>query len=385
MNLPKRNTSLIPFTPVCAAALLLALLVPILIGPAPAEAKVSVLAKVSPSASPSAPTDVRVLARTSGTVRRVIFLVDGHRRPVRRSVGWRHGRKGVLVAGQLRPGRHRVVAVAIGRHGAHSRGRRTIRLTRRETRRRPRHQTKSVALKPARPVAPAPTHSESSSSPLPPGVLFNGGFDNGFEGWHVQALSNDVSLFEQGAFSGTAAHFEVHEGDVEPETGSQRAEVSGPTFDEGQDLYVRDTIRVPASSSFSSDWQLVQQLREEEWGGSPGMAVFLEDTGELKIGAGDSSPMFWRGPIVQRDRWYDLVYRVKLSQDPSVGFVEVWLDGVPQQMLNGETRIYGQTMQRPQNYIKAGIYRSRYATGTSVVEHDNVIVGTSYDAVMAAG
>jgi Polysaccharide lyase len=198
----------------------------------------------------------------------------------------------------------------------------------------------------------------------------------------VQSLSSRVTLFS-GAFEGTqAARFEVRQGDVEPDTGSQRSEVSGPTFKEGQDLYFRDAIRVPAANTYSASWQLIQQIREENWDGSPGVAVFLENNRALRIGAGDGSPTFWRGPSLQSDRWYDLVYRVKLSQNPAVGFVEVWLDGKPQTLVNGQTRIYGQTMQTNESYLKSGIYRSKTSTGTSIVEHDAIVVGTSYSAVM---
>lgn len=359
--------------PIC----LLALAVLALAGSARAEAKVQVAAKVSATAQA-----VQVTARTSRTAKRVLFLVDGRRQDVKHSVDWRHGRKGVLDVEGLPPGQHRLTAVAIDPRGRKSRGGRLIRLARKT-----RSQDRSIAVKRARQVtAPKSSAKTAAAAPtLPPGVLFDGGFDNGFDGWHVQALSYRASIFGEGAFHGSAAHFEVHDGDVEPETGSERAEVSGPSFEEGQDLYVRDTIRVPSSSDSDTEWQLIQQLREHDWGGSPGMAVFLEDDRDLNIGAGDSTPMFWEGPELQPNRWYDLVFRVHLSQDWDQGFVEVWLDGVPQEMLNGETRIYGQTIQRPRNYLKAGIYRSPSSTGTTVVEHDNVIVGTEYNAVMAAG
>jgi hypothetical protein len=221
------------------------------------------------------------------------------------------------------------------------------------------------------PAAPAST----------PGVLFRGDFDEGFAGWHLQSLSERATLLGGGAFEGSgAARFEVRDGDVEPETDSQRSEVSGPTFDEGQDLYIRDAIRVPASNSYSVPWQIIQQLHEEDWSGSPGMAVFLDNRRSLKLGSGDSSQTFWQSAPLQADRWYDLVYRVNLSQDPSAGFVEVWLDGVQQKLVNGQARIYGQTIQAAQTYLKAGIYRSKSSSGTSVVEHDAIVVGTSYAA-----
>jgi Polysaccharide lyase len=231
--------------------------------------------------------------------------------------------------------------------------------------------------------AAAKAKAQALSAPAEnPEILFRGDFDSGFGSWHVQSLSDRASLFSAGAFQGSqAARFEVQPGDVEPETGSQRSELSGPTFDQGQDLYIRDAIRIPDGNTYSVPWQIVQQLHEEDWGGSPGMAVLLDDERTLTLGAGDSSRTFWQSTPLQTDRWYDLVYRVKLSQDPGTGFVEVWLDGVQQRLANGQTRIYGQTIQAAQTYLKAGIYRSKSSTGTSIVEHDAIVVGSSYSAV----
>jgi Polysaccharide lyase len=240
---------------------------------------------------------------------------------------------------------------------------------------------------PERPTTPnPPPQPEPAQTPQPAGkVLFKSTFDSGFGGWYVQSLSSRATLFTSGAFQGNqAARFEVRQGDVEPDTGSQRSEVSGPTFKEGEDLYIRDAIRVPAGNTFSAPWQIVQQLHEENWNGSPGVAVFLDNKHALELGAGDGSPTFWQGPALQSDRWYDLVYRVKLSQSSSTGFVEVWLDGAQQSLTNGQARIYGQTMQTDETYLKAGIYRSKSSTGTSIVEHDTIVVGTSLAAVMGS-
>jgi hypothetical protein len=217
-----------------------------------------------------------------------------------------------------------------------------------------------------------------------PGVLFRGDFESGFAGWHVQSLSYRASLVSGGTFQGSgAARFEVQDGDVEPETGSPRSEVSGPTFDEGEDLYFRDAIRVPAASGYEGSWQIVQQLHEEDWDGSPGIAVFLEPDDSLRIGRGDGDATYWESESLARDRWHDLVYRVYLSRDSSAGFVEVWLNGAQQTLEDGGTRAYGETIQTAQTYLKAGIYRSRSSSGTSLVEHDNIVVGTSLAAVTA--
>jgi hypothetical protein len=228
------------------------------------------------------------------------------------------------------------------------------------------------------------TEKEQAKTAGNPEILFRGDFEAGFDNWHVQSLSDRASLLSGGAYQGAqAARFEVQDGDVEPETGSQRSEVSGPTFNQGEDLYIRDAIRLPGSNSYDVPWQIIQQLHEEDWGGSPGIAVLLDDARTLTLGSGDSSRTFWQSSPLQSDRWYDLVYRVNLSQDPSTGFVEVWLDGVPQKLANGQTRIYDETIQAAQTYLKAGIYRSKSSSGTSIVEHDAIVVGTSYAAVMS--
>jgi hypothetical protein len=224
----------------------------------------------------------------------------------------------------------------------------------------------------------APARSEN------PEILFRGDFEAGFDGWHLQSLSERASLLSSGAFQGSgAARFEVQDGDVEPETGSPRSEVSGPTFNEGEDLYFRDAIRIPSASSYDGSWQIVQQLHEEDWDGSPGIAVFLEPDDSLRIGRGDGDATYWESESLQRDRWHDLVYRVYLSRDSGAGFIEVWLDGIQQTLEDGGTRAYGETIQTAQTYIKAGIYRSRSSSGTSLIEHDNIVVGTSLAAVMA--
>lgn len=225
----------------------------------------------------------------------------------------------------------------------------------------------------------------AAAPPAPEGkVTFAALFDGSFSGLLVQSLPSRATINPAHPFEGSAAaRFEVRPGDVEPETGSQRSELTGPTFHEGEDVYVRDDIRVPTGYTFQGPWQLIDQLHETPWTGSPGIATFLDAERRISFGAGDGSPMYWRGPQLEQERWYDLVYRVNLSRNPAEGFVELWLDGVPQTLLDGQTRMYGETIQAAETYLKAGIYRSLSSTGVSVVEHDNLVVGTSLAAVMS--
>ncbi|HEY1854950.1 MAG TPA: heparin lyase I family protein [Solirubrobacterales bacterium] len=213
--------------------------------------------------------------------------------------------------------------------------------------------------------------------PATPGrVLFTSDLERGkFPEWYVQALPGRIRLVHHSPYEGHAnARFEVRPGDVEPDTGSQRAELTGPTYHEGQDLYVRTAFRVPKQNTFHGPWELIQQFHDESDTGSPGTAVFLTSNRRLRVGAGDSSQIDWTSPVLQTERWYELVYRVNFSRDPHVGFVEVWLDGRRQRLGDGRFREYGETMHLPEAYLKTGIYRSKYSTGVSVVEDDSVIV-----------
>lgn len=353
-----------------APILLAGILVALLLAPGGASAGAGETASATASGAQTAPQ------RAERRVRRAARRVRACDRLMRRA---RSGNGRAATRRRVR----RTRRVCVHRRAALKRARRlSHRLDRRLSRRRlarlrsARTQSRRAVADQVAVSAPAATVSET------PGILFRGDFERGFDQWHVQSLDYRASLVPgiQGAQGG---RFEVHEGDVEPETGSQRSEVSGPTFDEGQDLYIRDAIRVTGSNSFKGPWQIVQQLHEVDWNGSPGLAVFLDEDDELSIGAGDGSETFWDGEELDRDRWYDLIYRVYLSRDEDLGFVEVWLDGAQQRLDDGETRAYGETIQTPQTYLKAGIYRSSSSSGVSAVEHDAILVGTSYAAVAA--
>ncbi|MBS1843677.1 MAG: polysaccharide lyase [Actinobacteria bacterium] len=212
---------------------------------------------------------------------------------------------------------------------------------------------------------------------MPGRVVFVSNFEGpGFPEWFMQALPGRARIVHQSPYEGSGnALFEVRPGDVEPQTGSQRAEGTGPTFEEGDDIYVRTAFRIPKDNSFVGPWQLIQQFHESEgWGGSPGTAVFLTSDRRIRIGHGDSTEIDWQSKPLVDGRWYDLTYRVKFSQNPKVGFVEVWLDGKKQRLRDGRFRQYGFTMQMPHSYLKTGIYRSHDSHGVSRIEDDSVII-----------
>ena len=215
-------------------------------------------------------------------------------------------------------------------------------------------------------------------------ALFESGFENGFEDWnHRQALPGRATIKHGASFCGDAhARFEVLPGDVEPETGSNRAEVTGPTYSEGDDLWYRQATRLGDDFPDEDEFQIVSQWKSGD--GSPPVALFVEDDASLVLRRGDEPfTEFWRGPATT-GVWIDLIVHIKFSEDPSEGFVEVWRDGHRQTMENGEERIYGETIDGDTGYVKLGYYRASSHEAPGVVFHDGFRVGASLADVAPA-
>ena len=377
-------------------------LIAFLAAAAPAGAVTAPEAQISAPRAVRSPQTLRYEVIVPARVARVAFFVDGRRRwsATLKSHGHTYDRLGSLRTGNLATGRHSLkLAAWIGHHLTVARrafvvtpkgsgSRRSDVASRRPVAGLPQAPSEDGEATPRSERKRAPGTGTAAPGPdgaIPAGsILFGGHFDGSFGNWYVQSLPGRATINGSSPFSGSGnARFEVRPGDVEPDTGSNRSEVSGPTYDAGDDIYVRDEIRVPAGYSYQGPWQLIQQLHETNWGRSPGTATFLDASRRLSFRRGDSNAVYWNGPQLATGRWYDLVYRVKLSKDPSVGFVEVWLDGVQQILTNGSARMYGETIQTDQTYLKAGIYRDPTSTGISIVEHDEIAVGTSLAAVEA--
>ena len=95
-------------------------------------------------------------------------------------------------------------------------------------------------------------------------------------------------------------------------------------------------------------------------------------------------------PIQKGTQWHDIVLHIKLSPDRSIGFVEIWSNGVKQTLVNGSTRynyptlVEGANWTSPggYNYLYIQQYRSREALlGAVTLYHDNAKIGTTYESV----
>lgn len=211
------------------------------------------------------------------------------------------------------------------------------------------------------------------SDPPEPSPLFKGNFETGnLSQWPlVQAIPGRVTAVKSPVSEGTyAGRFEVKEGDKEPATGSQRAEViSGQEFEEGNVRYFRILSRV--DSWDFGHWGMIWQMHDES-SGSPPLSLQLyknKSTPMLWLGPGDASADYWEAPLPALEKWFEVVIRVDFGVK---GSLKVWLDGKPQEMLNEET-IYDEinTLGEAPGYDKLGIYRSSSSTTTAVVYDDD--------------
>ena len=95
----------------------------------------------------------------------------------------------------------------------------------------------------------------------------------------------------------------------------------------------------------------------------------------------------WNGPSMSSlldGRWHDFTLHVQFAKDAS-GYLEVWLDGVRQTMVNGATRINLPTMCPADTHVfpKLGVYGMDHGTGGGPVHWiESPRIGTSYAAVV---
>jgi hypothetical protein len=176
---------------------------------------------------------------------------------------------------------------------------------------------------------------------------------------------------------------EVRDGDVEPETGSERCELVGPPLPDETERWFRLAIYVPSKADPPDSWQIISQWYSIN-GGSPPLALFNQIGLPMRwaLRTGDSTKTYWRSRKLARNRWHEIVVGVFLSQAPSRGWVEVWLDGKRQKLANGRTRMDGKTRGPVSGAFITGIYRDPESTGTSVQYMDHYSIGPTRESVM---
>jgi len=257
------------------------------------------------------------------------------------------------------------------------------------------------------PPAPAPSPTPTptpTSSPTPATdrgpsgstVVWSDNFDNGLNCSIWTRMQNDDTAsgssacpdvpqygtprgsFPAGSgYGGTGRAFrsEVDPGDLS--ANGERSELSGDgaswIFHDGDDVYLQERIKIApgidpaqANSSSATMFYILNQLHAGS--GSPPLTLQIRPDGSLSVGSNGVGTVPYR-PIVAQyvaDQWYDIDLHFVMSNDPSVGGVEAWLNG--QQVVPWTP---GRTMGDADSYLKIGQYRNKRSF-TGVVYFDDV-------------
>jgi hypothetical protein len=160
-------------------------------------------------------------------------------------------------------------------------------------------------------------------------------------------------------------------------------------FQNGDDRYIGFSTLFPTGFPTITSWFQFAELYGPPYSGSPpiGFDVSGNSLG-LWRGLNHNYDNPWRAPI-QPNVWERIVAHVKFSTDPSVGFIEITLNGVQQKFSNGSTRLYYQTLVpgtnwdgKTPNHLDLDQYRgSSPALGTVSIYHSNAEVGMTYASV----
>jgi Polysaccharide lyase len=242
--------------------------------------------------------------------------------------------------------------------------------------------------------------------------------DNGFCGQQL-VRPEQMQIVQDPANEGhNAARFEVKYGDVMSGYSDERALLTPPPTlweDEGSERWYRWQVLWP--EDYKGDypkWDQLDSARSPagwvvEWhhdangaveNGSVPLYFGANDT-NIKMCLVDQATSTCRENLdlapLQRGHWHDFVMHAKWSSDPSVGFLEIWIDGknvLPKHMTANK-------YPGMRNYMEAGLYRNghigdpnlRNADGSyvygsdgapGVVYLDGFIVGRTQDSVLGA-
>ena len=138
-----------------------------------------------------------------------------------------------------------------------------------------------------------------------------------------------------------------------------------------------------ALTGSSNDGNYLQWKGDSSCGG-PAVGMTVRNN-RLTVRTIDGNHLAWNGPLMSSlmdGRWHDFVLRVNFSKT-STGFVEVWLDGEQQTMLNGMSRIYLPTVcpNDTKVFPKWGVYGMDHGVGAGPIHWlESPRIGTTYAA-----
>ena len=225
------------------------------------------------------------------------------------------------------------------------------------------------------------------------GVLWRGDFDSGdLAQWtgraqYAEAPAPSDRLRVVPGDNGHYLQATVRPGDLHSNGARAEVVLAKPMFREGDEAWFRWRTMFPADFQSTDKWIVWTQWHQTLPLGNGGPPVAFELHGQqlrlrLQAGLYDakgdwSGGVVWRGTL-DRGHWHTYVLHVKWSQDPRVGFVELWTDGqrvlplTPHSTLDTDGVVY----------LKQGLYRDRTIPFAQSVCHDDMVVADRKEDVL---
>lgn len=230
-------------------------------------------------------------------------------------------------------------------------------------------------------------------------TVFSDGFaTNNFSKWNslqwsssgVVRNTNGAAYGGTGEYSGQivsidgradVARFELRDGDS-PFLGTERTEIGEPiaiptaAIVPGDERWIAWDWKFHATyptTNPASDWDIGWQWHPNDDTASPAICLNHTADDNIKLGYYQPGPNLKETTVqaMVRDTWQRWIVHVLFSDNPAVGFVDVWVDGVKK--INHELRA---TMIDGDDgsYFKIGTYRDPVNTATSIVYVDNILI-----------
>jgi hypothetical protein len=213
----------------------------------------------------------------------------------------------------------------------------------------------------------------------------------------VQACPGGVTVVTSPVRRGNySARFSVADDDTHAKcsgvpTDDPRAQIVGPwgLFNPGDDVYVGFSTFFPADFPTIDAWLMFQEEYGPPFNGSPTVEldVFGDRLGMWSQQNGVETKIWLATQDIHKGTaWEDIALHIKWSTNPSVGFAEIWHNGVRQTFMDGQPRNYFATFVPSINGLLDTVYMNQYrkagvSLGTVVLYHDDIRVGWTYASV----
>jgi hypothetical protein len=144
----------------------------------------------------------------------------------------------------------------------------------------------------------------------------------------------------------------------------------GGALQDGMTIYVgwKSRVQTPTSSS----WNGIYQAKCHGTHVADQPLVFNISNGRLTlenhedINGQETSRTVWSTTLPGSSTWFSILMKIRYSESRTVGYVQLWYNGVLQTLQNGQNIHYGQTWDGSENNMHWGIYRRSSINGTEI-------------------